>query len=114
MNLIPIGSCVKVKNETVLIAGYGLSKQNEDYEIIYYCLPYPTGFLNSNSVFAIKEKNIGDMLFLADKNEEAVKFIDELGSLYESMIKYGAENCETLFADFTNFAKEKSEEETNE
>ena len=67
-NKLPIGSVIKIKNDSnrYIIIGKNVTKENTKYD--YYCAKYPYGFVPGQELFYIQDEEVDLLCFLGNIN----------------------------------------------
>ena len=82
-NLIELGSIVKLKYSVMefMIIGYYPIYEGNGKTYDYLCVSHVVGMLDNDSLIAINEEAIEEVVFHGFRNEDADKFIDELSKI---------------------------------
>lgn len=82
MNLLPIGSVVKLEEaeKALLIIGIAIEREEGD-SFDYMGVPYPEGYIDSETMFLFNHKDIEKVEFLGYINAEAQAFRARYGEM---------------------------------
>ncbi len=74
--LLPIGSVVSLEGATkkMMIMGASVQRENDDTIYDYIGVPFPEGYVNSDTMFLFLAKDIADVHFIGYINAEAQAF----------------------------------------
>lgn len=86
MNLLPLGTIIKVNKHKLCIIGYATAEKDSASVAGYFVVSYPLGFINTDKMFFIPH-NQEDLEIIAEgyKTEDSEKFLVSAANVFEKI-----------------------------
>ena len=83
MNLLPIGSVVRMEDGTKSLLIVGILQTNSEGKMYDYIgCPFPEGYIDADHLFLFNHNDIKDVYYVGFSDEELNEFVDYLEKNY--------------------------------
>lgn len=83
MNLLPIGSVVRMEDGTKSLLIVGILQTNSEGKMYDYIgCPFPEGYIDADHLFLFNHNDIKDVYYVGFSDEERNEFVDYLEKNY--------------------------------
>ena len=98
LQILPIGSVVKVRNYKLCLTGACMIEQEGKYVLAYNAVKHPRGFAGPKSMGTILSSAIEEVLFYGYEEQNGKKYREALERLYSSMEERSKEEILEIYS----------------